>query len=163
MLLPMTRASQIELQRQQKAARLEPDEPPEIEQAFITIKEKRVLERITRGIGGFRAVIGGLVTGGGFAVGPEYYRGDLRREKLLFRASARASIKKFYLMDMELDAPRIGGGPFFVNLYALHRNYPRIDYYGPGPNSAKSGRTAWALEDTSFQIRPGIAPVRGLR
>jgi hypothetical protein len=96
-------------------------------------------------------------------VGPEYYRGDLRREKLLFRASARASIKKFYLMDVELDAPRVAGGPFFVNLYAVHRNYPRIDYYGPGSNSAKSGRTAWALEDTSFQIRPGIEPVRGLR
>jgi hypothetical protein len=162
-MAPVTRAGQIELQRQQKAQQLEPDQPSSIEQALITIKEKRIVERITGGIGGFRAVMGGLITGGGFAVGPEYHRGDLRRQNLLFRTSARASLKKFYLMDAELDMPRLAGDHLFLNLYAVHRNYPHIDYYGPGPDSAKSGRTAWALEDTSFQIKPGIQPLHGLR
>lgn len=162
-MAPTTRAEAIELLRREKAQRLEPDKPSDIEQALITIKEKRIVERITGGIGGFRAVLGGLITGGGFAVGPEYHRGDLRRDNVMFRASARASIRRFYLMDAELDLPRLAGDHVFVNLYAVHRNYPRIDYYGPGANSRKDFRTAWALEDTSFQIRTGFQPIRGLR
>jgi hypothetical protein len=162
-MAPATRAGQIELLRQQKAQHLEPDEPSDVEQALITIKEKRIVERITGGIGGFRVVLGGLITGGGFAAGPEYHRGDLRKDEVRFRASARASLRRFYLMDAELDMPRLAGDRVFLNLYALHRNYPRIDYYGPGANSQKDFRTAWALEDTSFQLRSGLQPVRGLR
>jgi len=162
-MAPMTRAGQIELERQQKAQHLEPDKPSGIEHALNVIKEKRIVERLTLGIAGFRAHMGGLITGSGFAVGPEYYRRDLLQDQLTIRASARASIQKFYLMDTEFDLPRLAGDHVFVNLYAVHRNYPHIDYYGPGPNSAKSGRTSWGLEDTSFQLKPGIQPVRGLR
>jgi hypothetical protein len=161
-MTPPTRAGQIELERQQKAQHLEPDKPSSVEQTLITIKEKRVVERITGGIGGFRVVLGGLVTGGGFAVGPEYHRGDLRNDRLTFRASARGSARRFFLLDTELDAPQLAGGHAFVNLYAVHRHYPRIDYYGPGANSNRDFRTAWALEDTSFQLRTGVQPVRGL-
>lgn len=162
-LAPMTRAGQIEIERQQKAAQLEPDSPSGIEHALIVIKEKHIIERITAGIAGFRVHMGGLITGSGFAVGPEYFRRDLLRDQVIVRASARASTRKFYLMDAELDLPRLADDHVFVNLYAVHRNYPHIDYYGPGPNSSKSGRTSWGLEDTSLQIRPGIQPIHGLR
>ena len=67
------------------------------------------------------------------------------------RSSARASFGKFYLLDAELRLPRLADDHAFVNLYAVHRNYPHIDYYGPGPDSAKTGRSVWALEDTSFE------------
>lgn len=162
-MAPMTRAAQIELERQQKAQRLEPDNPSGIEHALIVIKEKRIIERITAGIAGFRVRMGGLITGSGFAVGPEYHRGDLMNSQVTFRASARGSLQKFYLMDTELDLPRLAGHHAFVNLYAIHRNYPHIDYYGPGSNSSKTGRSTWGLEDTSFQLKAGAQPVRGLR
>lgn len=162
-MAPTTRAGQIELERQQKAQQLEPDEPSRAEHVFIVIKEKRIIERLTAGIAGFRAHMGGLITGSGFAIGPEYYRHDLLRDHMTFRASARASIEKFYLMDTEMDLRHLANDHVFLNLYAVHRNYPHIDYYGPGPNSKKSGRTGWGLEDTSFQVRPGIQPFRGLK
>jgi hypothetical protein len=162
-MAPMTRAGQIEVERQQKATQLEPDYPSGIEHALNVIKEKRIVERITAGIAGFRAHMGGLITGSGFAVGPEYYRHDLVQDQVVVRASARASLQKFYLMDAELDLPRLADDHVFVNVYAVHRNYPHIDYYGPGPNSQKAARTSWGLEDTSFQIRPGIQPVHGLK
>jgi hypothetical protein len=163
MISPVTRAAQIEMQRQQKAAQLEPDEPSRIEHALNVIKQKKIIERVTAGIAGFRVHMGGLITGSGFAVGPEYYRHDLMHDQVTVRASARASIQKFYLMDAELNLPRLANDHAFVNLYAIHRNYPHIDYYGPGPNSAKTGRSSWALEDTGFQTTMGVQPVHGLR
>ncbi len=160
---PQTRAGQIELQRMRKSTELQPDEPNRIEHALNVIKEKKILERLTQGVAGFRIKLGGLVTGSGFAAGPEYYRHDLLHGTAHFRASARSSFKKFYLMDTELDMPRLADDHVFVNLYAVHRNYPRIDYYGPGSNSAKTGRTDFNLEDTSFQTRLGFKPVDRLR
>jgi hypothetical protein len=162
-MAPATRAGQIEMERQQKAQHLEPDQPSGIEHALNVIKEKKIIERITSGIAGFRVHMGGLITGSGFAAGPEYYRRDLLNDQVTVRASARASIQKFYLMDTELDLPRLADDHAFVNLYAVHRNYPHIDYYGPGPNSAKTGRSTWALEDTSFRLRTGVQPIHGLR
>src|SRR4051794_24407704 len=163
MIAPLTRAGQIEMQRQQKAADLEPDKPSGIEHALNVIKEKKIIERVTAGIAGFRVHMGGLITGSGFAVGPEYYRHDLLHDQVAVRASARGSIQKFYLMDAELDLSRLADDHVFVNLYGVHRNYPHIDYYGPGPNSAKSGRTDFGLEDTSFRGTAGVQPVHGLR
>jgi len=162
-MAPMTRAGQLELERQQKATQLQPDYPSGIEHALNVIKEKRIVERITAGIAGFRVKMGGLITGSGFAVGPEYYRHDLVQDQVVVRASARASLQKFYLMDAELDLPRLADDHIFINIYGVHRNYPHIDYYGPGPDSHKNGRTSWGLEDTSFQIRPGVQPVHGLK
>jgi hypothetical protein len=162
-LAPASRAGQIELERERKAQHLEPDSPSSIEHALIVIKEKKIIERITAGIAGFRAHMGGLITGSGFAIGPEYYRRDLLNSQMTVRASMRGSLQKFYLMDTEFDLPRLAGDHVFLNLYGVHRNYPHIDYYGAGPDSAKSGRTSWGIEDTSFQARTGVQPVHGLR
>jgi outer membrane protein assembly factor BamA len=162
-MAPMTRAGQIELERQQKAARLEPDRPTGIEHALNVIKEKKIIERITAGVAGFRIHMGGLITGSGFAIGPEYYRRDLLHEELTLRASVRGSTQKFYLMDTELDMPRLADDHVFLNFYAVHRNYAHIDYYGPGPDSAKTGRSDFALEDTSFRTTVGVQPIRHLR
>ena len=50
----------------------------------------------TNGTGGLRAHLGGLVTGSGFAVGPEYVR-HAANPDVEFRASARGSLRKFWL------------------------------------------------------------------
>lgn len=158
-----SRAAEIEQQRQKKARELHPDVLSSAERVLDYIEDHKIVDRLTGGEAGFRIKLGGLITGSGFAVGPEYYRRDLLRERLRFRASARASTKKFSLIDAELDAPRLAGNHVFANLYAVHRDYPRIDYYGPGPDSAKTGRSDFKLEDTSFQFRGGVQPFQHLR
>ena len=155
-----SRAAEIEAQREEKARHLEPDTPDRVERALQVIKEKKILERITSGVAGVRVKLGGLVSGSGFAVGPEYLRRDLLRDRMIFRASARGSIRKYYLVDTELSMPRLADDHVFVNLYAVHRNYPSINYYGPGPRSAKTGRSDYMLEDTSASARFGVRPVR---
>lgn len=149
--------------RQQKEADLRPDDPGSVERVLNVVKEKKIVERFTAGIAGFRARLGGLITGSGFAVGPEYNRHDLLHNQLRVRASARASLRKFYLMDAGVSFPSLADNHVFIDLSGVHRNYPHIDYYGPGPGSLKSGRSGYELEDTSFQLSPGIKPVERLR
>ena len=162
LIRPNSRAAEIEAERAQKASELAPDTPSRIEQYLNWIKQHKVLERLTNGVAGVRVHLGGLVTGSGFAAGPEYVRRDLFREQATFRASLRGSTRKFYLMDTEFSMPHLAGDHLFLDLYAVHRDYPHLDYYGPGPESAKSGRSGFTLEDTSFQVRTGVRPVRGL-
>ncbi len=158
-----TRAAELEAAREEKSARLTPEKIGRVEQALLYIKERRVLERFTAGIAGFRLKLGGLVSGSGFAVGPEYLRRDLADGGVVVRGSARASVKRYQLFDLELAFPKLAGGHAFVDLYAVHRNYPRIDYYGPGPESRKSGRSDFRLEDTAFDFTGGVKPVKRLR
>jgi len=151
-----TRAGKLEAARSQKVRHLAPDEPSTLERTLVEIKDRKILERITAGIAGFRAKFGGLVNGSGFALGPEYLRRDLADGKVVFRTSARASFKAYQLYDMELDLPRLAGDRLFLNLYTVHRNYPGVNYYGPGPDSNKTGRSDFRLEDTSYEASGGV-------
>lgn len=157
-----SRAAEIERQRAEKAAQLAPDEPDRIEQVFQTVKRRRIVERLTEGIAGFRLRLGGLITGSGFATGPEYYR-STSSESVTFRTSARGSIRKFYLLDAELGFPRIAGDRMFAELYTARRYYPSIDYYGPGNDSDEAGRTSYLYEDVSVDVRAGVRPMEHLR
>jgi hypothetical protein len=159
---PLTRAAQIESAREQKAAALAPDKAQGLEHALDVFEEKEILRRLMEGIAGFRVHLGGLVTGSGFAAGPEYYR-HLLHDQVTFRTSLRASLRKYYLMDAELSAPHLAEDHAFVKLYAVHYDYPDVDYYGPGPNSKKTGRSDFLLESTQFEFRGGLQPVNHLR
>jgi hypothetical protein len=159
---PSTRAAQIESAREQKAASLALDKPQGLEHALDVFEEKEIVRRFTEGIAGFRVHLGGLVTGSGFAAGPEYYR-HLLHDQVTFRTSLRASLRKYYLMDAELSAQHLAEDHAFVRLYAVHFDYPDMDYYGPGPNSKKTGRSDFLLESTQFEFRGGIQPINHLR
>lgn len=160
---PTSRAGEIEAARREKSAHLEPDIPPKPERVLNEIKDRRIVERLTSGIAGLRVRLGGIATAQGFALGPEYIRRDLANEQLIFRASAVGSIRGAYLIDTELDMPRLASEHFTVNLYGVHRNYPQLQYYGPGPDSSKNGRSDYRFEETSFAVRTGLRPVRPLR
>ena len=157
-----TRAQETEAARQEKSRRLEPEESPKLERVLLKIKEKRLVERITAGVAGFRVAVGGLVSGSGFALGPEYLRRDLADGRVIVRASARASLKRYQLYDAQLTFPKLYHRKLFVDLYAVHRNSPRIDYYGPGPDSRKTGRSDYRLEDTAYDLTAGVKPLRHL-
>jgi len=77
-----SRFAEIEDARARKAQSLQPDDSSKIEQGFLFVKDKKILERFTEGIAGFRVKLGGLVSGSGFALGPEYLRRDWDRGKV---------------------------------------------------------------------------------
>jgi hypothetical protein len=158
-----TRAQQIESARKAKAAVLQPETVSGAEHAFLEVRRRRLIEKFQYGWHGLRPRIGGLVTGGGFAFGPEYRNDEIANGELIFRTSARATLRRFQHYDMELAAPAFAGGHLFADLLAVHRNYPEMQYYGPGPNSQRSGRSNYRLEDTLYQGEFGVRPVRPLR
>lgn len=158
---PSSRAELIEEQRRSRASHLTPDVPDKVEQIFR--RAQGVIERVFGVESGLRPVIGGMVTGGGFALGPEYYRPDLASGNIVFRTSVRGTVKKYELMDAQVAFPHLARDRAFANLYGVYRNYPSLNYYGPGPASVKTGRTDYRLEDTSFAGAAGVIPVRHLR
>jgi hypothetical protein len=103
---PATRAAQIEAAREAKAGTLTPDKPSKIEHDLDVIEDEKLIQRITAGVAGFRLHMGGLITGSGFAAGPEYLR-HLDHDQFTVRASIRASLRRYYLMDAELNAPHL--------------------------------------------------------
>ena len=160
---PDSRAAEIEAARRRKAQSLKPEVTTGTESFLVQFKERRILEKITYGVGGLRARIGALVTGSGFAVGPEYFRDDLRDGNILFRATTQFSTRQYQLYDLELAFPKLFDNHAFFDLHATHRNFPQMQYYGPGPDSRRTGRSNYRLEDTNYSFNAGVKPTRQLR
>jgi len=158
-----SRAAQIAAQREKKAADLRPEEVSKTERVLIAVRERRIVERISGGIGGVRLKLGGLATGSGFGLGPEYFRPDLLDGQLNFRAVAQASFRGYQKYEMELSAPKLLDGRMFIGGLAGHTDYPSLQYYGPGPDSSKNARSNFRREETTFDFIGGISPVRHLK
>lgn len=144
-----TRAEQIEAARDSKARSLQPDVPDKVERTLVYVKDQKILERITAGIGGLRVKFGSLATGSGFALGPEYLRRDLQDGRMIFRTSAVASLRGWYLGDVQFTMPRLARNHLFLDLHSTYRNFGGINYYGQGPDSSKEARSNFRLEDHS--------------
>jgi outer membrane protein assembly factor BamA len=160
---PDSRAGEWRAVRLEKAENLAPEEVSKVERKLNALRDDRVLERLTQGIAGFRMRLGGLATGQGFAIGPEYVRHEMADGHVEFRASVRAAASEALLFDLQLTLPKLANDHAFVDLYALHQNYPRIDYYGQGPDSQKASRTNFRLETNSYDFTAGVKPIGPLR
>jgi outer membrane protein assembly factor BamA len=100
-----------------------------------------------------------LVNGSGFAFGPQYFRDDLRDGAVTVRASAQISFKNYQKAEAGLVLPKLLGGRIAFDLRAAYRNYPGIQYYGPGPDSPRM-RANYRLEDAAFDGAVSMAPFR---
>ena len=158
-----SRKEEIEQAREAKSKQLEPAVLTGAEKVLQEIKQKEVLERITAGVAGWRVRLGGLITGSGVALGPEYYRHGLLDGQLDFIASARVSTRHYQRYDVRAALPRLANDHVFTDAFAVYRNYPRIDYYGPGPHSSKTGRSNFRLEETSLGFGAGVKPIEHVR
>lgn len=152
-----TRIEELTLQRAEYARGLAPERLSGTEQLLVRIKDERLLERMNFGFNGLSAKLGGLVTGGGFAFGPQYFRDDLRDGAISVRASAQISLRNYQRADAELRLPKLLDRRASLGVRATRRNYPGLAYYGPGPESTKN-RTNYRLEDTAFDGTAAFSP-----
>jgi outer membrane protein assembly factor BamA len=153
-----SRTEEIQRARQQRTPELHPEDVSKTERFLRTLKDDRFLERLANGFNGFGVKLGGMVTGGGFGVGPQYLREDLLHGNMRFRSSAQISTRNYRKYDLEWGLPRLASGRAFLNIFGTHHNYPGIQYYGPGPDSSKDLRTNYRLEDTALDGTLGIRP-----
>jgi outer membrane protein assembly factor BamA len=152
-----SRAAEVEAARDRKTQTLQPDTLSDAERALVYIRDNKILERITAGVAGFRLKLGGMVSGSGFALGPEYLRRDLADARITFRGAAQSSFKAYQKYELQFSVPASRRHRYSFDVYSAHRNYPGLNYYGPGPDSSKSGRSNFRLENTSFH---GVAAIR---
>jgi outer membrane protein assembly factor BamA len=158
-----TRVAKIQRERDERAKHLGPEEPPRGEQILISVEKNPIFRALFENPSGFRLRIGGLVTGSGFAIGPEYYRPDLHNGDIVVRAGASGSLRLYHRVDAQVAFPHLASDHLYFDVYAAHRNYPSINYYGPGPGSTKSGRTDFRLEDTAYDFTAAVKPVSRLK
>ena len=156
-----SRAGEIQAAREAKARDIQPEVPSALQKFLETLHVQKIAARFNAGAGGFRIKTGGLLTNQGFALGPEYRRNFLN-DRIVFHGSARGSLQKAYLMDLGLEAPRLADDRLFADFHATHFDYPKVEYYGPGPKSQNGGHSVYRLEDTAFDVRTGVRPIRRL-
>ena len=84
-----TRAELIDQEHEAKQKLLEPDVQTKLEKRLLFIKDARLIERIAVGYAGLSGRLGGMPTGSGFALGPDYFRDDLLRGELQLEAERR--------------------------------------------------------------------------
>ena len=102
-----------------------------------------------------------MVPGSGFAIGPTYTK-PMWDGKLIFRVDARAAINQSYGGRLEVSVPRLFSDHIFLTFSTQHRNISEMPYDGPGPDSSKTGRSNYRLEDTNVELRPGVRVFKGL-
>lgn len=160
---PATRAEVIEQQRTTMSQTPVPSDTDVIERAVLWAYDRNIVQFITSGYGGFTPAIGGMIANSGFGFGLQYLRPDLLDGNMLLRASARTSLRGYRLLDFEIGLPRIANDRVFADLYVRHRNYPQVNYFGPGNQSAETGRSNYRLEDMQADATLGVLPLRWLR
>jgi outer membrane protein assembly factor BamA len=158
-VLCQTRADELTQQRSAYQKDLAPEKVSRVEEFLRRVRDDKFLERLNYGYNGLSASIGGLVSGGGFAVGPQYLRDDLKDGSLVIRAAAHISFKNYQKAEAGLLLPKLLGGKAAFELRSTYRNYPGINYYGPGPDSPKV-RTNYRLEDTALDGAFTLSPSR---
>ncbi len=144
-----TRSQEIEDERRKKAAALVPDDVSKPEKVLRDFKDKKILERINAGFNGIRVKVGGLATGGGFALGPEYFRDDLATGRITARGAYQMTFNGWSKADLQFNFLMKKGSPVWAQFYAVRHNYNSLNYYGPGPDSSKNGRSNYRLEDVA--------------
>jgi outer membrane protein assembly factor BamA len=157
-----TRTAEIEQQQDRKAAQAKPDEPSKTEKALTWVEDGDLLERLTAGFHGWNLRLGGLVQNSGFALGPEYRLHNDFLGGNTFFLGAQLSTKLYQKYYTGWAMPNLAGGHVFFDFNGVHRNFPQIDYFGPGPKSSKKSRTDYRLEDTTVDASLGVKPVKHL-
>ena len=117
---------------------------------------------VTGQVGGFGVGFGQIAMGSGFAIGPQYKRPDLLGGRLTLNRGARVSVNESYMGTLRgVAAASVRGS----RLSGFQRGAP--GHLGDallrsGPDSRKTGRSDYRLEDTNVELRPGVRIYKGL-
>jgi len=158
-----SRADQIESERIQKEANLTPETPPKAEVRIEWAENSIPYRLVTGDLAGFGIGFGTIIPGSGFAVRPRYTRPDLFGGRLVLRLDALGAVNQSYMGGINLAMPNLFDGHAFWDFGVVHRDISEMPYYGPGPDSRKTGRSDYRLEDTNVEFRPGVRLYKGLR
>lgn len=149
-----TRAEEIEQARDVKTATLQPDQPGRLEKYMTRFKDEKMMGRFQGGFHGFAPVFGGMPNGSGLALGTRYLH-EGANGRYTFDALASISTLGWTKVEAGMFFPKIQNGNWLVDLRGTRYDYKSLPYYGPGPDSEKTGRSNYRLEDLTFDALLG--------
>lgn len=158
-----SRSEAIQLERDTTFRTPVPPDTDPVERTVVWLYDKHIIQFFTSGWKGISPTAGGMIDYSGVPLGMQFLRSDLLNGNMILRSSARLSTRGYQLYDFETGLPRLAHDRMYVDLYIRHRNYPMVDYYGPGRESTRGGRTNYRLEDSQADLHIGVRPVRWLR
>lgn len=130
---------------------------------------KQFYDKVTKSEG-VHLVTGSVVPRSGLAAGIGYTKTSASEDwRTKFDASARASIKKYWEVDTNFRLTKSSntfsgsGGPsgdLKIDLYALVKDMPRLDFFGIGPNSREQDRAVYHYREAALgvDISKPVAP-----
>jgi hypothetical protein len=142
-----SRAQVVADAEQEKAKHLEPQEPPKGERKFDHI-EREILGPIFN-TNGPSIKFGGIPTGGGFSLGPQYTRQDLLADHLTGNIYFAGSTRKWYGGAASLDFHDLFNGHLELRADGGYQNAASVWYFGEGPDSSKNNKTDFRREFTT--------------
>jgi len=142
-----SRAQAVADAEQEKAEHLVPQEPPHGERKFDHI-QKDILDRIFN-TNGPALKFGGIPTGGGFSLGPQYTRQDLLADHLTWNTYLAGSTRKWYGGGSSFDLHGLLNGHLELITDGGYQNAASVWYFGEGPDSSKSNKTDFNREFTT--------------
>ena len=154
------RVDQIESARAQKALELTPPDDPRLQRIIVRAEESKPYQLLTTG-DGFGVGFGQLVPGAGFSVGP-IYRRKFWDGRVQVGGSLFGSMKEYYMGRAYATVSGFFKGRGLVDFSASHSDFTQMPYYGPGPDSRKTGRSDYRLERTNVEVRPTMRLARNL-
>jgi hypothetical protein len=132
---------------QEKSLHLFAQEPPRGELKFDHI-QKNILDRIFN-TNGPSLKFGGIPTGGGFSLGPQYTSQDLLADHLTWNTYAAGSTRKWYGGGSSLDFHDLFNGHLELIADGGYQNSASVWYFGEGPDSNKNDKTDFDREFTT--------------
>jgi hypothetical protein len=142
-----SRAQAVADAEQEKAKHLTPQKPPRGERKFDHI-QKDILAHIFNAQGP-SLKFGGIPTGGGFSLGPQYTRQDLLADHLTWNTYVVGSTKKWYGGASSFDFHDLLNGHLELSTDGGYQNAASVWYFGEGPDSSKSNKTDFNREFTT--------------
>jgi outer membrane protein assembly factor BamA len=154
-----TRAEQLERQRAERAAALEPYEPAKLERSILYIEEKRLLERWSSDVNGLYPRVGSFTSGGGigFGAGARYRTGG---GQLAFDLSGATSLKRYKVIDAAVEAPKLARGRLSLEGALQWVDFTEQDFFGVGADSRLADRTSYRVTGTDVSGTVRFRPKR---
>jgi hypothetical protein len=142
-----SRAQAIADAEKEKAKHLDPQEPPRGERKFDHIEKTIIKPLINQN--GPALKFGGIPTGGGFSLGPQYTRQDLLADQLTWNTYVVGSTKKWYGGTSSFDFHDLLNGHLELITDGGYQDAASVWYFGEGPDSSKSNKTDFDREFTT--------------
>ena len=150
---PETRQEILQRQREEKRGQLEPYVISGAEERVKFLETWRLPFRLfSKGVGGFRPVVGGLPSGSGFVGGGGYITG-YNSDLLQFTASARYSTRGYQAYDAGLLIFPRANSILPIEGYVTGgvRDLTSLRFFGLGSDSSRGDRTTYRLQDRSVE------------